>query len=150
MSERPIDRVAAAGATKNEVGILVWKTKYGLEKSAYDALTAKTLEIYRDRYSDRVEVAQAVVTQAIHEWFAPECLTCQGKGSVLHSERIVACPDCSESSGVRIYTDAARSTLMGLGYGLTKKLSHKINWITGFLNRQDRLINAQVSVQLER
>lgn len=140
--------MAAAGKC-SPVGILIWKSKYGLESPAYAQLGAEMLKIYRSRYSDRPEVAKAVVEQGLREFMAGSCTLCKGAREVLHSQLMVTCPDC-HGSGIRRFGDSERAVSMQISWGLTKKLGHKIVWVIGYLTAQDRAVNSQMSEQLER
>lgn len=146
--ERAIDRVAAAGLV-TPIGVLIWKAKYALESVAYQKLAKEVLEIYRKRYSDRAEIAQILVDQALREFVAGQCSLCKGATEVLHSELMVSCPEC-HGSGIRRFSDAERSTSMKISWGFTKRVGHKIGWVIGFLTAEDRQVNQMMSIQLGR
>lgn len=148
IQERAIDKVAAAGRV-SAIGVLIWKSKYGLESVAYRELAKQLLVVYRNRYSDRREIAETLVDQALREFVAGQCSLCKGAREVLHSQLMVTCPDC-HGSGIRRFSDAERSTSMQMSWGLTKRIGHKITWMLGFLTAEDKAVNQQMSSQLER
>lgn len=149
--ERAVDVVGAAGRC-DAVGIDVWRTAFGLERSAYARLKRATLKAFLDRYP-RETLAERVVEQAIHEFCGPQCLNCEATGKVgaleLGSPQAV-CPACNGTK-IRHYTDATRAAMMSVSYGKTKYLAHKIAWtVAWLLSSPDVRANIQMNIELER
>ena len=144
--ERAVDRVAAGGRASPEIDI--WKAAYGLEAGAYRRLEVRLLRVFSKRYPLEVNGAR-IVSQALHEYLSPHCTSCRGAREVVVGERRVVCPSCN-GGGIRRYGDAERAQSMGLSYGLTKRLAHKIRWLLGVAGEHDRLVNSLMCFELER
>lgn len=148
LRERAVDRVAAAGKA-DPFGIKLWRAKYLLESSAYLALQKELLTIYQNRYRDNATVSQALVQQALHEFLAPACRDCAGRGEMLFDERLIVCETC-KGSKIHRYSDEERARTMNISYAVTKKSQHKIRWVLEFMGTHDRKVNGVLSYELER
>lgn len=146
--ERAVDRVAAAGLV-SPFGLTLWKCAYGHSSVDRATLEAELYRRYTSRYRDSPELSRAIVDQALREYLSPACLLCHGKREVLHDTLLVPCPTCS-GTGVRKYDDVARASGMQISYAIAKQSAHKIGWILNLLSREDKAVNLQLSVQLER
>ena len=147
-TERPIDRVAAAGKTSH---LEIWKAAYSHEPSAIRRLHRTILAVFRSRYP-RDQHAEPICEQAIHEWSNPQCHTCRGAASIVDSgneNTTIPCSDC-HGSGQQRHSDESRSRRMQLSYALTKHSAHKILWLLNWLASNDAEINRVMTLELER
>lgn len=148
LTEAAIDRVAASGRAQT-LGVLLWRAKYMLESSAYQNALKLALGVYEERYRDSEEVAKAIVTQALREYLAPACRSCKGVGEMMVNLRRIVCETCGGSK-IHRHSDEERARLMQISYGLTKKSAHKVAWMLGMLGNEDKLVNRELNIQLER
>ena len=149
--ERAVDVVGAAGRC-DATGIDVWRTAFGLEKSAYARLKRVTLKTFLDRYP-RETFAERVVEQAIHEFCGPQCLNCEATGKVgaldLGAPQAI-CPVCNGTK-IRRYNDATRAAMMQISFGKTKHLAKKIGWtVAWLLSSPDIRANIVMNIELEK
>ena len=148
--ERPVDRLAAAGAGISPLGLLLWRAVYSLESASYDQFQRKLVEIYRQRYrSEPPDRAVRVCWQVLREYVNAACAQCRGRGEVLHSDKLVACPSCAGVK-VRRYSDKDRAHAMQLSMSTAKLCAPKITYFLGFLTDLDRDSNVAMNVQLDR
>lgn len=148
--ETAVDLLGAAGRARG-VGVDLWRTAFGLEKSAYYRLRKDILKQFRERYPSEKE-AEKIVEQAIHEFCGPGCTDCDGTGQVgdLNLDKPRAtCPTCNGTK-IKRYTDVTRAGMMQLSYGLTKHLAFKIGWVTRLLSNHDKDTNRTMNNELER
>jgi hypothetical protein len=146
--EKAIDRVAASGKA-SALGVCLWKSKYMLEGDAYRKAHKALLVIFQARYADEYFVAGALVGQAMREYIAPQCTACNGEGERMVNDGRVVCDFCSGSKTHR-YSDTERAKLMQISYGTTKASAHKIRWLLEFMESEDRIVNHQLNIELER
>lgn len=147
--EKAIDRVAAAGRA-TAFGVSLWRAKYQLESTAYREVVAEALAMFRKRYSaDPDELSAALVDQALREYLVPSCRACSGSGETSSRDLRVVCPTCSGSK-VHNFTDMERCESMRISYAMAKHAAFKIVWLLGVLEHEDRIMNREMNLQLER
>lgn len=148
-SERAIDRVAASGKCPR-LGVDLWKARYMLEARAYHDARKGLIVMYRERYiRERLDIVERLVDQGLHEFLSPFCKACLGAKEMMVGELKVMCGVCM-GVGVKKYTDEERASCMGLSYGLTKRLAHKLRWLNGEMQALDKEVNIQLNIELER
>jgi hypothetical protein len=131
------------------LGILIWCAKYIGESRARTQLFKEVLKLYRERYRDRQEIAEVLVSQAMTEFLSPHCIICRGAKEILRSNRIIECPGCN-GIGIRKYSDTERAKAMQINLGITQRCAGKIGWVVNKLTTEDRLVNWEMAQQLER
>ena len=142
--EKAIDRVAAAGKVTN---IALWDTAYGLSHAGLAKLERDLTHVLEQRYKGEQQCAK-IANQAVLEWVFGACPRCQGSGEVLHSNKIVVCPECAGAKLHR-YSDEERSRMMQLSYAKVRQhLRHKLTWALGWLGHLDRRTNIEFNVEL--
>ncbi len=147
-TERPIDRVAAAGKAEH---LEIWKSKYSGDVPSIRKLYGIALAVFRLRYT-RDQNAERITEQAIHEFLDPNCRACSGSGNVKSTENInesIPCGAC-HGSGTGKHSDESRAIRMQLSYATTKHSAHKITWLVGWLTTNDKEINILMNRRLER
>lgn len=146
--ETAVDVVGAAGKA-SATGVDLWKSMLGMERGAYFRLRFEMLRKFRERYP-REQEAERVVEQAIHEFFGPGCMECEGTGMVGALGAVRAtCPTCS-GTRIKHYTDVTRATMMKLSFGKTKHLAFKIGWVIKELSGYSQDVNRTINHELGR
>jgi hypothetical protein len=149
LGEKAIDRVAASGKC-SKLGVSLWKAKFLLESAAYQKAQRELLLVYKTRYfHDDQIIGEALVSQALVEYIAPQCRVCNGEGERIVNDLKVVCEACSGSKMHR-YSDKERALRMQMSYGRTKASAHKLRWLLNFMQDEDRTVNLQMNVELER
>lgn len=144
IAERPVDRVAAAGHTRN---LEVWKAAYSADRPAYVKLQRMLRRVFVSKYP-RDPLVGCIVDQALHEFLSPSCRACHGHQVAPGIEAMV-CQSCG-GSGAHRYSDAQRSTLMQISFAQARRAAAKITWLVGWLTGQDKEINRLMNEALGR
>jgi len=150
--ERAIDKVAASGRC-DELGVLLWKTKYMFESAAREKAEKIILEMMFKRFNFHTALLLVkAMEQAFREWLEDQCEVCGGRGHVMAGEVRIVCESC-DGSRARHYTDTKRAQLMQLPMGHVEKLCSKrgpMTWTLDLMRTRDRKVNLEMNMQLER
>ena len=150
LSERPVDRVAAAGKASH---LEIWKAAYSREPSSILRMHRIVFAAFVAKYPNIDEdLARRVVDQAIHEFLDPQCRVCKGAMQLVSPENInatVPCPAC-HASGLQEHSDEARSRRMQIKYSQAKHAAPKLLWLVQWLTAHDGAINVILNRELER
>ncbi len=149
ISERPIDRIAAAGFV-DCMGLLLWKAIYNNDSRALDGLYKGLIKHFMERYKrENQENVQRIVIQCLHEYFNPKCPSCRGTAEAMIGELRTLCKTC-DGTGLRHYSDSDRSISMQISYARTKLAGHKLKWLSAEISKIDKVVNTVMNQQLER
>ena len=149
ISERPIDRVAAAGLC-DPLGVMLWRIKYQNEdKWKFNAANLTALKMVRKYPSEPELICFKVAEQAIREYSKTNCKKCSGVKEVIGKYRRITCDVCS-GSGIRRWTDFERARGTGLAIGRVKTLERKFSWTVNLLLTLDAEVNRQIEFYLGR
>jgi hypothetical protein len=144
-----VDRVAAAGRC-SRLGIDLWKARYMLESKAYQDAFKSLVGAYLQRYKAESQgIAEKCVSEALHEFLGPFCISCGGARELVVEELRVTCESC-QGSGLRSYTNVDRAHAMQLSLARIKSLNHKLGWLMAELHDLDRAVNSVIAAELER
>lgn len=147
--ERAVDRCAAAGRA-DELGVLLWRSRYCNESAAYVKARGLLVRLYLQRYkSEKPETALKVVEEALSEWLGPACSSCNGARELIHEGLRITCNSCG-GSGLKRYSDFERAGRMKMSMAHVRLLSHKLTWVAKELGSLDRAVNSVIATELER
>jgi len=159
--ERAIDRIAASGRC-SVLGVALWKARYmacihfkGAEVVAFEKVALREAmealkSLYSNRYrSDGDDLVVRLVVQSLAEWIHQACRDCGGRRELMAGETRVVCDTCG-GSGLRRYSDAERSRMMQISYGMVKHSAHKLQWLRDQIGTEDVKVNYQMAFELEK
>jgi hypothetical protein len=150
ISERPIDRVAAAGLCKDPLGVLIWKSKYCLESVAYREAQKQLSERLKEKYPlEAGLILDKLAEQCLREYLSDKCKACHGAREMIVGSRRITCEVCS-GFGIRRWTDFERARGTGLAIGRVKTLERKFSWTVNLLLTLDSEVNRQIEFYLGR
>ena len=149
ITERAVDRVAAAGKC-SELGMNLWRTKYGLDSISFLRAVEQLSVVYSGRYRrEDADLVGKLCFQAISEWVAQFCTTCAGTREVMHGDLKAICTACA-GSGVRRYTDEQRARMLSISFDKIRRMGGRFRWLHDYISRQDGLVNDVMARNLER
>ena len=150
VSERPIDRVAAAGFADG-LGLALWRAKYQYSQSAVVLAMQGLRTRFQARYkSESWDMSQRVVTQCLLEYLKPACEVCLGRGEArLQNGVRIVCRGCGGTQ-VKRYSDFERARSMQISLCKVRAIAHKIGWLSRQIGSLDAGVNRVMSEQLDR
>lgn len=109
--ESPIDRIGAL-AHAGKLGRLLYHWRYAGQGRLAGAVLQELLRKARRRlrigkYHVEHPLLIRACKQAMREWYAPQCGSCQGAREIVSNSLRLVCPVCA-GSGMRRYSDAER------------------------------------------
>lgn len=147
--ERAIDRIAAGGFA-DETGLALFSARYQNSAMGYCTALWKLKQALRRQFHREEEYAlHAIARQTLREYLVEFCTVCLGAKEIVEKKLRVVCHSC-DGSGVRKYGERERAENMRLSLSRVRNLHHKMEWAHDFCMRHDRLVNAQLVIQLER
>lgn len=150
ISERPIDRVAAAGFADG-LGLALWKAKYQGSVKAMNTAARGLFKLFGSRYkSESDDMCLRITAQCFLEYLNPGCEVCLGRGEAVLTNGVkIICRGC-QGTQVKRYTDSDRARSMDISIGMSRAIAHKIGWLSAEINRLDGSVNGVMNEQLER
>jgi predicted RNA-binding Zn-ribbon protein involved in translation (DUF1610 family) len=131
--------ITLAMASKNHLGSLVIRLKYGLDQSCYIPLLALLSAPTNYNRLLSVNFRETIAKQAIREAVRNQCGACDGTAIRKMDNGVVhACTQCG-ATGIRRYSDAERMRTMGIDQAAAGK----------YLRMVDRLIDAMCTAEHE-
>jgi hypothetical protein len=138
-------------AMADPLGAALWRVTGNLDASAFRRARALLLAWLQKHYLNvPPELLRRVCQQALEEWLACLCSTCEGRAYVTSEAGVRSTCRACRGTGRGRSSDAERMKAMGIGKATYSKLVDVLNNAHEELSAADRRVVRQMSQQLGR
>ena len=138
-------------AMADPLGAALWRVTSNLDPVAFRRARSMLVEKICATHLDLpTELVRRVCQQAMEEWLACLCSTCNGRSFVTSAGGVRSTCKACHGTGRGRSTDAERMTVLRVGKATYSKLVAVLDEAHAMLNASDKRVSRQVAVQLGR